>query len=332
MNNDNNDSLQSLDDAVKDYDEVKKRIEEKKIEPKKEVKKEEPKKVVVDNKPISLVEMMKQQEEAKKQRITKNENDYLKYFIGENYDVFESGGISWAYLFMGEYYLLFRKMYIPAIIKCSLSVILAVLAIFIYNINSNVTVVFILLFLLLQILPIFVVKRYYYDYAKRKIKKILKDNKGKSEQEIIKICNRMGGTDIILPIILLICLTLISAFVNNKNSLQTYEVSMKKLHTLSTNYLKLKSGDYDSQNIIKDNECSVSIDIHRSSSQTVIIDGDYERMNINNKEWFYRTNGIIESYIYIDYDYIYKVEAQVIDNNVRCKKSIDILVDNLDIK
>ena len=268
----------------------------------------------------------------------KNEDFYLKKYIGVEYPSYEAGGISFAYLLFGEYFLIYRKMYIPAILKYLLSIGIILFGVLAYaNQNSSMLNVCIITYMLVQILPIFFVKRFYYNYAKKKVRNILEENKDKNEDELAKICSTKGGTNIFPAIILFVLVLALSKFKDNIGLLKTYEVHAMNLYTVSTNYINLADDMKNGNTVIKQNECYVKISAHNISENYVahVYAKDKETIYINGHEWMHviYNDDSKNSYYASDGEYFYEVEAALYNkNNYKCKKSIKLLVDNLNFR
>ncbi len=332
--NDGHDNIPSLDDAVKQYENTNNtnnittepKVEEvsNKIEP------------ITEPKKVSLMDLMDQEhQKACASAPPKDTNFYLECFIGSNYNQFVNGGISDPYLFFGEYYLIYRKMYVPALIKYLISVVLLFIMLMARD-NSNNKIVLLCfgIIMALQILPIFFVKRFYYNYALRKVNKILIENKGKSEVEIANICEKKGGTSKVSIIILLILLIIVKRAGAYFGQTTATEFSCRNLHSLSTSYLKMGGQSYDNYDILVKNACAVSIKTKRATdnSKVRIIDDNNsftEKIKINDYEWFHMKNESEEIYISQYLDYIYTIRVVNLNNSNNCKKSIDTLINNM---
>ena len=345
----NNDDIPSLDDALKEFETVKQTVNNntpietidldvtpKVVEESNNVVNNTQSAYKIDGKNYSsLTEMMEEQEKNHVKPPSNNPNDYLLHYIGDKYDVFEKGGISFCYFFFGEYYLIFRKMYIPAIVKYLITVGLCILIIVAY-LMKTISLVFIgfgaLIFL--QIIPIFIVKKFYFNYAKGRVKKILETNKGKSYEEICKICDKKGGTSILAPIILFILLSLLSSFrkylkyMNLSDLSGAYDITIRDLHTKSTSYLGFDAEKFDNQTRIINNECSVSINTQLYTPDIKInADNSKEiQVNINGYDWLYLTNGNKEALVTSEGGYLYTIQIIDYRTNDNCKKSTDILI------
>ena len=380
MNNDKNDSIPSIEDAMKEYETVNNNpaLNNQEVNNNNNSAVNNVQEEVINNNIIenvseqvshvqpqakyhvngkdynSLIEMMEEQDREKllKEQLEKekniqanpsnpinnNQNDYLRYYIGNNYEKYVKGGISFAYFFFGESYLIYRKMYVPAIIKNLITIFLVLLALSFYRGGNNQGATFCYIGLLLvQLLPIFVVKSFYLNYANEKVKKILEENKDKSEQELMNICSQKGGTSIIAVFSLMLvflAINTLSRFIPflsvSSNELDTYEIKIRDLRTLSTNYLGMVKSELNSQSVIIENECIVKINT-KSWEDGTEIDNlvlGLEK-NINNHIWFRSGEEEINQIYATNGDYIYTIEYYDYQTNENCKKSIDILLDNL---
>lgn len=297
----------------------------------------------------SLTEMMNEQDREKLEKaknnqanpnnpINNNQNDYLRYFIGNNYESYVKGGISFAYFFFGENYLMYRKIYGPAIIKFLITVVLETLALYSYVNENNQVVTFCFIgILLIQLLPIFIVKSFYLNYANGRVKKILEENKGKSEQELINICSSKGGTSFLSIVIFIVIYIIISSLFRfipflsvSSNESDTYEIKIRDLRTLSTNYLGMVKGELHNQSVIIENECVVKINTKYMEDGTEVnnLELGLEK-NINNHMWLRSFDGKTDKMYTANGDYLYIIELTDYKTNEKCKESIDILVNNL---
>ncbi len=333
---DNN--LPSLDDAMKSYEEINTPKEvptETPTEVKTEVQTE--KVTEVETEPTSLMELLEQEhKKALKNAPPKEADFYLKYFIGNNYESYKKGGFSYEYFLFGEYYLIYRKMYIPAIIKYLIGLVILFVALYGYgNSNNKLVIICFGIFLVFQIAPMFLVRKFYYNYAKHKVNKILSENKDKSEQEIINICSKKGGTSAI-PILILIAIFFIF---NRYSSLITQNITkpfqIRDLKSLSTNYLEIDNEGVSGYRTIVENECEVAISTKQiGDNQNVILQysgkANTEKLNINGHDWYHFSDNNYDTYVTQYKDYLYTINTLDYHKKSICKKSIKILIDNLE--
>ena len=109
----------------------------------------------------------------------------MKAYVGENkYDKF-SGSFNVFAFFLGPIYLLYRKMYLYTFLYFVIICVVSVLGIF------------------ANLILAFVVNSLYLSKVKTDVRNIISTNKGKSDDEIIDICIKKGGTSFIAVIIYL---------------------------------------------------------------------------------------------------------------------------------
>ena len=137
----------------------------------------------------------------------------LAAYIGKNYEKIMKQKFSIPALLFNEYYMLYRKMYVPSLI---------ILGILIINtfIFSSLKPIFGLIFII--VLGI-MFNKWYIKYSKKQIEKIKKQNTNANDNELIELCKRKGGTDIIYMIIIMIVYIIINSIcqqiAGNNNSL-----------------------------------------------------------------------------------------------------------------
>lgn len=147
---------------------------------------------------------------------------YLEAYVGKNYQKIKKGGFSWCCLFLGEYYLLYKKMY-PQVFSIYLARLISSLAmplIWLYLISIDFPNKFdsdfyyllvheflpsVLPFLVTVSIAIFF-KENYLKEAKARVDKILEKSSEKTVEQKIDICKREGTTNIIWVIILVFIL------------------------------------------------------------------------------------------------------------------------------
>ena len=123
---------------------------------------------------------------------------YLQHYIGEKYYSYLNGGISFAYFFWGDLFLIYRKMYLLTFMKYCLLVILSII------LNSFMFAL--LIYKAFDFGLMFYIKRIYYKHSVKKVYRILEENKGFTQIELLDICSRRGGVSVWAPIIYCILL------------------------------------------------------------------------------------------------------------------------------
>ncbi len=127
--------------------------------------------------------------------------ELIKAYIGENYEKIEKKKFSFPAMFLGCFYLLYRRMYAYGI-----------LAFFVYLfINFSCVAGFGFLILIQIAISIFLgikANELYLKEVNKKVDNIIKDNKDKSSAELKSICEDQGGRSFIPPVILALIIAL----------------------------------------------------------------------------------------------------------------------------
>lgn len=118
---------------------------------------------------------------------TSNDKEYLKAYIGKNYEKIINSNISIPAFFFAELYWFYRKMFL-------FGLILGIIRILILNSPLG------LFALIINVICIFVTNKVYLIDAKYKISKIKGKMYGKNSQEILNACASKGGTSIGLTV------------------------------------------------------------------------------------------------------------------------------------
>lgn len=121
-----------------------------------------------------------------------DEEEYLKAFVGKNYDKIKQKRFSLPTFFFGIYYFLYRKVWLYAILWTALNVISIIW------IDNDIALP------LISIINITLSIKFnsiYLNYAQKKVDKIKQKNPDKSSKEILEIIKRKGNTSIAAPII-----------------------------------------------------------------------------------------------------------------------------------
>ena len=267
-----------------------------------------------------------------------NNDIYVNEFIGPNVDSYKSGGISFAYLFFGEYYLLYRKMYVLFFIKLLLTTLI-LWGLISFRIDSNYQgmIICLISYALIQLGPIFFIKSYYLSYVSSSVKNIIEQNMGNSENEILQICKRQGGTNIVLPIIVLIVVSFIFTVRNNNKMITTTnDIKIRDLAIKTTPYLNLDKDYYENISILKNTDCYLRVitSLNKNGLDSFInsnidLNLSMSIKKINNHSWkycYYKE----KNYYFTNYnDYNYMVITQFLNNNKKCMESIDTFIDSM---
>src|SRR5699024_1855154 len=107
---------------------------------------------------------------------------------------------SFCSFFFGIVYVLYCKQYLFMIIQFLLYFILLLVVTFNYNAISASTeniIGVLIIYLAIHSAPVLFFKKFYYTDRLRKVRKILSENKEKSDMEIRNLCREKGGTSLV---------------------------------------------------------------------------------------------------------------------------------------
>ena len=198
-----------------------------------------------------------------KQRVT-SEEDYIRNYIGSNYETIKKENFSIVAFIFGPLYLLFKKVY-------TLSILQLLITILIYSINKDAATIF---YVVISFYVGYKGNSIYLQNATRKVDEIKISNPDKSSTEILEICKnegRINSSLIVFFITIIITNIIISLFINNKTSINeiieenniqtnTYKVqdlsfkldSIMNNEALTNKYLKSTLKD-------DNNNCSITV-------------------------------------------------------------------------
>ncbi len=128
----------------------------------------------------------------------------LILYIGDNYQKIMLQKFSIPALFFSWLYTLYRKVYIPSIIGMAIVSILGFLP-------NSIYYIIVLIFLIVLGINF---NKWYIVYVKKQIQKIKTNNPNASENELINICRKQGGTNIWMSIVIYIVFVIIQTFLS----------------------------------------------------------------------------------------------------------------------
>lgn len=167
-----------------------------------------------------------------------NEKKFINAYIGKKFQniYYYQNFISGSYLIFGPAYLLYRKMYLSGTTLLILTNILIFL-----SITNKYSFIFIWINLLITLFLSTKIKKIYIKHCKKKINNIKNTSKNKTEEEILNILKKNGGTNKLLAIISLTITTIIIIFSYNKKLInqETEEIFFEKLHFQAPQYVEL---------------------------------------------------------------------------------------------
>ena len=129
-----------------------------------------------------------------------NNSDNIKYiqaFIGDKYNDFINGGISWCVLLFGYIYIAYRKMYGYALF---IFLIFSIINIFLNSFFAALFWIFIA----------FRFKDKYILFANNEVNILKKEHINISEEELLLICRKKGGTNIFMAFLYIVGLTIVN--------------------------------------------------------------------------------------------------------------------------
>jgi len=269
--------------------------------------------------------------------ILSTNDKYINAFIGDNVESYRKGGLSFAYFFFGEYYLLYRKMYLLFAAKYLATIILIINMIISVLKTSNQGIIGCLIGIaIVQLGPVFFVKKYYMCHVKNSVKKIVENNKDKSEGDIVKICMQRGGTDLLIPAAIVVLTSMISMRAENMALMKTYDTHVRDLSVKSTVYLNLLEANYENFSVANKDECFVTAttelndnDLEPFIEKNVYGVSNSSNKEINNHTWKYYNKNNTDYYFTTYKDYNYMISTKNVKNNKNCKKSIDIFINSM---
>lgn len=114
---------------------------------------------------------------------TVNDDELLKAYIGKNYDKIIGGGFNIGAFISSSIYLFYRKMFWYAILLFIVNIIL---------LNIEIPGIQ----MIISVLMGFFMNKFYVKISRDRIEKIKQENSGASQNELIDICSKKGGTSV----------------------------------------------------------------------------------------------------------------------------------------
>ncbi len=118
------------------------------------------------------------------------DEELIKAYIGKNYEKISQKSFSLPAFFLTSIYLLYRKLYIYTLILIIGSIVL-----------SFIPLISLISSLLISIVLGLKFNEIYLEEVKRKVEIIKLENKTATKEELLDICSKKGGTNIVAPII-----------------------------------------------------------------------------------------------------------------------------------
>lgn len=129
-----------------------------------------------------------------------NNDALINAYIGKNVDKLRDGSFSWNILFLGNIYVLYRKMWLLWLLWFVATLIIGM---FLSSLSSVLTIA-------VNIIVATQFKKWYLKHVEEKVEKIKSKNPGASYEQLLAICTKKGGTAI-WPIIIwaILCVIII---------------------------------------------------------------------------------------------------------------------------
>lgn len=128
-----------------------------------------------------------QVQKDKKSTISPQNEEYLKAYVGNNYEKIKKSSFSFPTFFLGPIYMFYRKLYIVG---------------FIWILLSAIATMFFELYFIAIIIMAILFRNIYFAHALKKVEAIKRKLIGLDHETIIKECKKSGGTNIMVPIII----------------------------------------------------------------------------------------------------------------------------------
>lgn len=129
-----------------------------------------------------------------------SDEDFLRAYVGNNYEKIKNNSFSIPTFFLGAYYFLYRKLYLYGIILAAINLACSIIG----GYTSLASFI-------IQIILCLNFSKIYLQFAQKKIEIIKQSNLDKSNQELLEICRKKGGTSAGIPIAFA-CIIFIVAF------------------------------------------------------------------------------------------------------------------------
>lgn len=263
----------------------------------------------------------------------KDNDDYLKAYIGKNYDKIIKQKFSIPTFIFGPLYFLYRKMYIYAPVYLLLLILLGPITTLIISFFFN---------------------KIYIYHANKKIKEIKQKYNTESEEQILEHCKKSGGRNIIIPILIGIILIIFIIYnikpkenrkTNRKNYLKEITYTIPKGYNINYETDNYKSYVYDDTN----KYCTIQLSAYTYTSiykneedyinsilqYYTTTNSPIDNITINNKNW--KHINIITDYNNKNY-YVLKqknnyYEISTSDTKEQgCKKDFNTFINSINYK
>jgi len=119
--------------------------------------------------------------------------ELIDAYIGKNADKIKSGKFSWPSFFFGVLYVLYRKMWLLWLIIVAISAVASLI----------IPLPALIEYIISGIIIGLIFNKVYVNKVRKKVEKIVRENPGKTKEELKAICSKKGGTTII-PVLIIV--------------------------------------------------------------------------------------------------------------------------------
>ncbi len=264
----------------------------------------------------------------------------LVAYLGKNYESIINKKYSITAFVFNFMYLLYRKLYLISIALFILILLLSQYERSYFEILYSILVILLGLFF----------NKIFIKIAKWKVNKIKLKNPNLSENELIKLCEKKGGTSILGIIILYIIIAIIgigsfivdnkNVFVDTSNKIYFHEMSLN--YVVPKGYIKSGVDNQFSEYVTSytyyknNNTCDIGIIISSTNNNNLNIPNDRTVKNINGVDWIVFTGKNLEGFDNLSYyetqkeDYLFSIIVGENDN-ASCENMADRLINSLEI-
>lgn len=291
--------------------------------------------------------------ECSTEEVTIAEEDFVKSYVGNNYEKIVSNGFSFPTFFLNIYYTLYRKMWLYSLLWFLFNIIISIAF-------DKYTSILIVIFVNALLAVNF--SKLYLQLVSKRVSKIKQNNSSMTNKEIMDLCKKKGGTSILAPILVLLIMLSLAILIigvffavelfsdteiqdnNMTTNLLQYDLpsGFSNTNEYSNNYQRfsyMSSTDYCAINIkMKKNYQNKSLDDYfKSSIYSSLEDkvSDITSKKINGTDWSYvsiSNNKSTKHYLAtIKNRDIYEIEYSIYQDDTKyCTNNYEKFINSLD--
>lgn len=265
-----------------------------------------------------------------------SEEDYVKAFIGNDYDRIKKSSFSIATLLFGGFYLFYRKMWTYGFLWLILAMMTGFSSGLIIIMNFILAINF---------------SKIYIAYAKNQVQNIKNTNQNKSSTEILEECRKKGGISSSVPGITITLVIIIALFATVYSSYKVFSNIETEnntdinhiedlYYTIPTDFENEYNGEYiKTFSNVDDSSCYIKLGVtyqYNTINEYFINEvNNYYPLTttINNQDWYYSKkieNLTIKNHYATTYeDTLYYVESSTNYENTSCNEKIQSITESL---